>query len=417
MAAGGGARGDGQPAAVPGGVGGARVDQPVPRRHRRRAGAPGADGGRQRRGGLPESGDDGQPAAPADGVAASGAHQAVAGGNARGADPPRPDGGRQPRRSRHRPRGEALHPPPHGLGDALAHVRVGQQQGLGGVAQERALHQHGGHDGVAQDVEARALDAAVRQAQRGDQLGLHVLRQQPRRRAGVVEVVRLAAAGGAAQGVVVDRHEDLGAGLVGDVHTRAQVGGHGGVGAVAAGEVRRPGEDRARAAAPQVAVEPQPDVQVDVLLQQHRPALGIGARRQPRDGARRQLAHGAGVAAPMARVDRHVGQRRGGGRDGEARREREGGGEGEAACAGDGWSFARGCPGPAGGHASRVPDRGDPGRFRPRRCFAPAAPRAQPDRAAAWVRAAAWERGAGGSALSPDIRIPRAIPCAPRASR
>ena len=134
-----------------------------------------------------------------------------------------------------------------------------------------------GIDGVAQDVEARALDAAVRQAQRGDQLGLHVLREQPRRRAGVVEVgefslplaVRLRA-------LWIDTNSSAPASLR-DVHPCAQVGGLGGVGAVAAGEVGRPGEDRARAATPQVALEPQPDVQVDVLLRRPRPALGISA--------------------------------------------------------------------------------------------------------------------------------------------
>ena len=220
-------------------------------------------------------------------------------------------------------------------------------------------------------------------------------------------MVRLAAARGAAEGVVVHRHEQLGAGLVGDVHPGAQVGGLGGVGTVAAGEVRRAREDGARAPAPEVGVQPQPDVQVDVLLQQHRAPLGAGARREAGDGARRQLPDRAGVAAPVARVDRHEGQgRRGGGGDHEARREGEGGGEGETACAGDGWSFARGCPGPAGGHASRAGNRGRPSRFHARRVSTPRHPGKNSAARRRGVRASRVGGGAGGSAPPPHILIP-----------
>ena len=147
----------------------------------------------------------------------------------------------------------------------------------------------------------------------------------------------------------MDRDEHVHAGLVRGVRARLQVGARRGPGAVAAADVGRARHQRAharsRSAPPRAG---QPDVEVDVLLVEHRAALGVGARRQPGRRARRERAHGAGVRARRGpgRWRRTAAPRpRGRRRPGQRARRRAGRGAG---CGGCGWALSR-CAGDGSG--------------------------------------------------------------------
>ena len=155
-------------------------------------------------------------------------------------------------------------------------------------------------------------------------------------------MVRLGAAAGGAQRVVVDRDEHVHVRRVGQVGPGLQIVGGRGRRAVAAGQVLRARHQGAAALGAQPDVEALGDVEVDVLLVEQRPPLGVDAGRETRLRSRRQITDRSGVPAAVAGVDRHVGQRgHRRGRRAEQRGESEGG-EGESSMHGRGPVVGRG---------------------------------------------------------------------------